>query len=84
MTRDKELGSLLQEPDSSYSSESSFCTHESGLDTDKPAESALVTKRLGNDRHNATSENCRAAPGGTRQPPLAEQSRPMVQDYAVL
>ena len=27
------------------------------------------------NHHNATSENCQAAPGGTRQPPLAEPSQ---------
>ena len=41
----KELRSLLQVADSSYSSESSLCTCELGLDTDKPAKSALATKR---------------------------------------
>ena len=66
MTRDKELGSLLQEPDSSYSSESSFCTCELGLNTDKPAESALVNKHLGNKRQNAparTAELRQEEPG---------------------
>ena len=36
------------------------------------------------NRHNATSKNYLAVSGGTRQPPLAKPSRPMVQEYAVL
>ena len=62
---------------------------EKDIEPETPVEKDIVPKAMTkiiteNEIIDATGENCQAAPGRTRQPPLAEPSRPIVQDYAVL